>query len=501
MKPLASIREWRRAGALAVIVLVGLMLRLYRLGSASFWFDETFSVWIARRSLGDLFAAVRQDSHPPLYMLLLHYWLYLGQSDTFIRLLSALCSTLTIPVMYLLGRRIASSDLGLLAALILAVSPFNVLFGQEARMYALLTLLVSLSMYFLARLITHRPRAVDWLGFVVFTAAAMLTHNTAVFLPVGANIYVLGRYLTQLVRRPCRHKGSMSPQVQEAETAIGSLSAGFLRNWIFAQLGILLILSPWLPAFIEQSIRVDQSWWIPAPTMRSVYDTWWELSSACAPHAKAYDIVIPALFGALATLGILYFRRQPRWCCFLVILALSPFVGELLVSLRRPIFLARTLLWFTIPYGLLLAAGLLQLRRRVLVLGALSLVLVTNGLSLRHYFVNYHKEQWREATAYVCERADDDDIVLLNAPYVDIAFDYYHRRCGKILDHQGFSASQENLAKLPDLIAGRQRVWLIYSHNGFDDSQQLLADALGKQLRLVRDEHFYGIQLLEYARQ
>lgn len=547
------IRKRRHACALAAIVILGLSLRLYEIGAEGFWFDETFSVWIARRPLGSLFAAVRQDSHPPLYVLLLHFWLYLGRSDVFIRLLSTLFSVVTLPVVYVLGRRIASRELGLLAALILAVSPFNVLFAQEARMYTLLTLAVSLSMYFLARLLTD-PRAADaaigrglvagwrqartgrsqfeaaselsvglglskpridvckswladagvatdlsWLGFMAFTTAALLTHNTAVFLPLGANIYVLGRYLVGWVQGIWRRGRHTTPQ--SAGRVPASLSTRFLYNWIIAQFGILLALSPWLPVFVEQTIRVDQNWWIAAPTLRSVYDTWWELSSACAPHSRAYDMVIPAVFGTLVALGILYFRRQPRWWCWLVTLALSPFVGELLVSLRRPIFLARTLLWFTIPYSLLLAAGLLQLRRRLLIVCVLSVLLMTNGLSLRHYYVNYHKEQWREAAAFVCDRANDQDIVLLNAPYVDIAFDYYYQRCGTTLDHRGFSASQENLAALTELIAGRTRVWLIYSHSGMDDSQQLLAQALAKQLRLERDEYFHGIRVLEYTRQ
>jgi len=126
---------------LLAITALGGFLRLYQIGSKGLWLDEAFSVWLGWQPVGQMLSwLIRIDQHPPLYYLLLHVWMHLGDDAATVRALSALCGTLTIPVIYLLGRRLADEKVGLLAALILAVSPFHVRFAQETRMYTLLAL-------------------------------------------------------------------------------------------------------------------------------------------------------------------------------------------------------------------------------------------------------------------------------------------------------------------------------------------------------------------------
>ena len=107
---------------------------------------EAFSIWIANHPLAEIFPwLIRIDHHPPLYYVGLHFWQALfGDLQGPVRALSALCSTLAIPVFYLATRRLFNTPTALIAALILAVSPFHVRFAQEARMYALLTLAAAL---------------------------------------------------------------------------------------------------------------------------------------------------------------------------------------------------------------------------------------------------------------------------------------------------------------------------------------------------------------------
>jgi mannosyltransferase len=116
---------------LLAITAIGAFLRLYRIGATGLWIDEAFSVWMGRQPVGQMLGwLVRIDQHPPLYYLLLHLWMRLGDGEAVVRALSALCSALTIPVIYLLGRRLAGRGVGLLAALILAISPFHAYFAQ-----------------------------------------------------------------------------------------------------------------------------------------------------------------------------------------------------------------------------------------------------------------------------------------------------------------------------------------------------------------------------------
>ena len=100
------------------ITLIGGWLRVFLLGDKGMWLDETFSVWLANHSITYMLQwIIKIDQHPPLYYLLLHSWIaHYGDTPYYARLLSALFGTVTIPVIYLIGKRISGVMVGLMAA-------------------------------------------------------------------------------------------------------------------------------------------------------------------------------------------------------------------------------------------------------------------------------------------------------------------------------------------------------------------------------------------------
>ena len=485
--------------SLLPIVALGGFLRFYQIGSEGLWLDEAFSVWMARQPVGEMLSwAVRIDQHPPLYYSLLHCWMVaLGDGEAAVRALSALFGTLTIPVIYLLGRRLADDKVGLLAALLFAVSPFHVRYAQEARMYTLLALNVSLALYALACLLDGRRRGgLAWLAYVFFTIATLLTHNTAVFFPAAVSIFVL---LLIHVRLP--------------NTEYRIPNTNFLRNWLLAQLAVLLLWLPWLPAFVTQSAGVYREFWLPAPTWETVAGVVGAFLSDFLPLSLAWACVVWSLFAGLALLGIAYFRRRPARILFLAIVFATPFVGELLVSLRRPIFHAPSLIWASLPLYLLLAAGIRRLCRWPYVLAAVLAVLAVNTLSLREYHVHFEKEQWDDAAAFVAEQVSPDDLILFNATWVQIPFDYYfHRLYNRPVAEHGVPVdlfdrgvlepqmSADDVPRLLTLAQDRERVWLVYSHDWYTDPQGLIPLALGGELDMLGRWGFNGLQVRLYGR-
>ncbi|MGE5464656.1 MAG: glycosyltransferase family 39 protein, partial [Syntrophothermus sp.] len=148
-----------------IITMIGGFLRVYLLGNRGMWLDETFSVWMASHSIPDMLHwIVRIDQHPPLYYLLLHSWIaYNGDTPYYARLLSVLFGTATIPIIYLIGRRLSGVVMGVAAAVFLAFSPYHIYYAQEARMYTLLTFNVAVATYALVRLLTD-PRSARPIG-------------------------------------------------------------------------------------------------------------------------------------------------------------------------------------------------------------------------------------------------------------------------------------------------------------------------------------------------
>ncbi|MCP4421593.1 MAG: hypothetical protein GY805_33695, partial [Chloroflexi bacterium] len=93
--------SWAFGGILLLIMLAG-FLRLSSLGRESLWLDEAISYLTAQLPVSQILNNSVQSSHPPLYYLLLHFWLQLvPDGDTAVKILSALWNLLLIPATYL----------------------------------------------------------------------------------------------------------------------------------------------------------------------------------------------------------------------------------------------------------------------------------------------------------------------------------------------------------------------------------------------------------------
>jgi 4-amino-4-deoxy-L-arabinose transferase-like glycosyltransferase len=574
---------------LLVITILGAGLRLFQIGSKGLWLDEAFSVWMGQQPLLDMFAwLLRVDQHPPLYYTLLHFWLWLGDDAAMVRAFSAIIGTLTIPIIYLLGRRLAGWQVGLVAALILAVSPFHIRFAQETRMYTLLTFNASVAMLALARLLTDSRaatiplgrqlvdfyrywratqimetkqvgyqqdfresaawlgastrqrwlplRAIEtdlaWLGLSLFTVATLLSHNTAIFFPIAINLFVFGLIFFRKSRpgsnanenQPERQSNALSKSKQsntlskskqsfDAPTPFSEerLQPPSLKNWLTAQVATFLLWSPWLVAFTLQAAGVDREFWISAPNFNTVMWTLSNFLSATLPQQVKWGGLVWYLCSLILLLGLIHFYKKPAHLALLLLLFSTPLVGEWLVSLRRPIFYDRTLIWSTIPLYLLLAAGVMQLRHRPYILAGIIMLVILNGFSLREYFFNFEKEQWDEAAAHVADRVGAEDLLLFNATWVQIPFDFYFRRYNRPVEKHGVPTdlfdrgilepkmTRDDLPRMRDLIRDHDRVWLIYSHNWYTDPDNLIPAALGRELKLLDQQNFVGLEVRLYG--
>lgn len=176
----------RLGAALLAILAVAAALRFATLGQQSLWLDEAYTARLVRMRLGDMLGAIGQsESTPPLYYLLAWAWARaFGFGEAGLRSLSAAAGTATVLVGFAAARRAAGPRAALAAAAVLAVHPLLVWFSQEARAYALATLLVAVSLWCWAHL---RAGAGGrwWVAWAAAGAAAVLTHYFAAF-AVGA---------------------------------------------------------------------------------------------------------------------------------------------------------------------------------------------------------------------------------------------------------------------------------------------------------------------------
>jgi mannosyltransferase len=536
-----------------LITLVGGALRVLLLDNKGLWLDETFSIWLASHSVGDMMQwIVKIDQHPPLYYLLLHYWIALnGDTAYAVRFLSVLLGAGTIPILYLIGKRMSGVMLGLAAAVFQAFSLFHIYYAQETRMYTLLTFNAAVSIYALVRLLTdarsvspmgsqfldylrawrgpppvepssegsfsYKVEARDltgwkawvarhtwlpiqaietdlaWVAFIVFTTATLLSHNTAVLLPAATNIFVLGLILFQRTKTTAARPAFQAPS---------------FGNWVKAQVGIFILWVPWLVPFIQQASGIYRRFWVPVPSWDTVLQVVRSFLVTPAPLPADIARVVWSLYGLVLGFGLVYYRKKITQFLFLAALFAIPFLGELIVSVWRPIFLDRTLIWTTIPLFLLLAAGAVQFRFRLLVILVVVSLSFINLFSASDYFRYYHKEDWSSAARDVAGFAEKGDLVLFNSNFVEIPFNYYFKpfetfysiqvdKLGvpKDLFQDGILEPQMTADDVPafrTLLSKYSRVWLVYSHDSYTDPLGLIPATLAGQKKLVSDEMFYG---------
>jgi 4-amino-4-deoxy-L-arabinose transferase-like glycosyltransferase len=188
---LGSLGVW-----VAVLAIVGLAagIRAWDLGSSGpglRGLDEEFTLSIASQSPLDVIAdSAAEDTHPPLYYLVLHGWMELaGDSRVAIRTPSLLFGVAAVGVLFLLGRALAGTRAGLVAAFLLALSPLHATYSQEARNYALLSLAAGLSCLAFVHALRSATRAAS-AGYVAATALLLYTHVYGLFV-VAAQLVVL----------------------------------------------------------------------------------------------------------------------------------------------------------------------------------------------------------------------------------------------------------------------------------------------------------------------
>ena len=122
---------------LLLLIILALALRLFHLDQYGLWYDEAISYKAAQLDVRSILTNQIQSSHPPLYYLILHYWIsFFPDSDFSARMLSVFWNIALIPIVYCLARELfKEKKVALIAVLLIAISPFHIAYSQELRMY------------------------------------------------------------------------------------------------------------------------------------------------------------------------------------------------------------------------------------------------------------------------------------------------------------------------------------------------------------------------------
>jgi 4-amino-4-deoxy-L-arabinose transferase-like glycosyltransferase len=508
------------------LVFLAFSLYTFRLDYQSLWYDEGFSVYLARMSLSEITTRTAHDIHPPFYYYLLHFWiLVFGSSEFSLRFLSAVFGALMVPLLWATGRRMLGEGSGLLSAALVAISPLFLWYSQEARMYTLVTFLCLLSTYLLLRVMGGSGRrALLWTAYVVTNVVAVYTHFYAFFVLAFQLLFFVSWWVLERT---------------------GRLRQGWpiLVSGLVSQGAVVAAYLPW-SGFVLQRYGADVSYWegtlrvgeVLRKTLITFSTGHSVLEMLAQPIAVGYLLILAAAVAALMLRALRrstsaegdeaapasLIERHP----WLTILGLVLYLGLpclllLVISYQRAKFHPRYLMLSAPAFFLLIGGGLAALfdlggrrasRGRIAAVVAgyvfLCYLAVTSGYAVYNaYFdINFLKDDFRSAARFIEEHKGENEVVILTSGHYFPVFTYYYEGDDwyPIPDEPTLSAERVLGYDLADelnrILPGRDGAWVLLWQHEVVDPVGFLPMMLGTEGELVPYAGgFWGLKLLHFA--
>jgi mannosyltransferase len=471
---------------LALIVGVAVFLRFHAIASKSFWVDEGNSVEIARLRWAQFFALFwNREANMAFYHVLLHFWVKIAATEAFVRGLSALFSVATVPLVYVLGRRLFGGYVGLIAAWFLTLNAFHIRYAQETRCYALVVFLLVLATLLFVRNLQEPQRSHwGWYSSVCILAIYTQFLSALVILAHGVSLLAF-----------------------EKQQAPWKEFARSLRWMIYGTLPIAFVV-----------LRAESGWnWLAPPSVAAVVNFLETIAGNGGKILAISEIFLLFLVG----LALWRDRRERsdiwRYAVILLWLFVPPLL-VLLVSWVKPLFLPRYLLFCLPAWTLGVAIGIVRLRPVWLAwtLGVLISVLCVQGT--RNYYAkdfDIAREDWRSASSYILQYAQPGDAIFFTN-YGRMPFEYYRSQQNPVpasptvLNHAGALDYTDFLVlpvaeSLRDAGPAPDRVWLLFflyrAPSGEPNiTSRMLRAYYGQGRQVVLEQDFPQITVVLLAR-
>ena len=297
---------------------LSIFLQFWHITTYSFWFDESYTASLIATDPSKIIHLTSLDVHPPLYYLTLYGWSKLfGNSDFALRLMSAVFTILAIILLVVLLKRLVKSNYAYLAASLASLAPFTIRYAQEARMYAMVSLLLITATLVLVIQMQRKQRSFWlWVAYSLLISLALYTHYFSGLLMLVHIIYV--------------YYCSEDTTGLDKRTAILRRLKSFDRGFLFSLPVIVLLYSPWIPTLFHQFRSVNSGFWIPdadAVSLGSAFSmltAFVEINHVNLPLVATYLLIVFDL--TLAIFVIKRLKRLRRISLFLLL-------GGLLVPL------------------------------------------------------------------------------------------------------------------------------------------------------------------------
>lgn len=386
------------------ILIFALFLRIINLNQ-SLWLDEAINVLAVKNySLLNLITQYSTaDFHPPAFSIILWYWAKIfGYSEVALRMPSVLFGVLTIFVVFLIGQKLLSKNLGIIAAILLCFNPLHIYYSQEARVYSFAAFVVSLNFYFFIKLL--KEEKVSLLYLVLSNFLVLMSDYLAFFIFPAQLLAIL------ITRKKINFR------------------------WIFCIFSAIFLSLWWIPIFISQ-LHIGLGVSSILPVWKSIVGSF-DLKTLPLTFVKfiigrisladkfLYTLLLIPLCSFVAFLlwkGFIFSTNNIKK--ILLSWLLTPLLLASVISLVIPIYSYFRLLYILPAFAILISLGILSFRPKVKMFffsGIILIELISTSLYL--FLPVYHREDWKGLVKFIKDR---DGIVLFESSGIFSPFDYY----------------------------------------------------------------------------
>lgn len=528
-----SLSRW----AICILVLLAFVWRIEGLDRQSLWRDEVDAIYFALGDLRRLLSMFIEPGHNgALYYASLRPYLHLvGSSEFALRYPSLLLGVLSIPLMWQISRRLLPplpiaapfnsllhaknrwrlygktfiTDPGLLATTFLAANPYQLWYSQEGKMYTITTLMALLAVWFWLNGLAQPSGWRPWLGLFIVITLGLYTHLLlALLLPL------LGIWSLIAFRR-YRYRATALLLILLIVLAVYA----YQSSWIW-------------PMLTSSEPRTGRPF---VPLLGILQETLYSQLNGVLPPSGGGVWLLPLLI--LAVAGVLYGHRalstSNRFPAFILssrerqLLIISwllfPILAIYIVSLRQPVFAPRYIIWIAPALMMVLASGVERLKpqhsaRRCWLAALLVVYTLSYGLMAGWQQKKTPiKHDLRSAVAYISQRRQAEDLLILHIPHLEYAYRYYSGEqgarpfegsdvrlgwwTGGLWTNNGLAdpeAVEQVAEEMAVLTRSANDIWVMRSEVELWDGRDLMDQWLRKHGQLVEKVTFNGAQVIHY---
>ncbi len=381
-----------------LLFLISFLWKLNFINTRDICLDEPFSIFHAQMEVSEIISILTKGNNPPLFEIILHFWIKLfGISPFSVRLLPLIFNSLTVLVIYFIGKNYFKVSVGVLASFLFIFSTYHFYFGLETRTYSLFSFATAASLYFYLKIINKPNSLIQSIALIISNLILIYSHYFGWFVVF----------------------------VQFAAGLMYFKEIKILKIIFFSTLITSILYIPLAAVFVKQLLSSSAGTWLQPPASSEYLNQiYWFLNSK-----SNFKIISIVLF-----LGIVYYilKHKPHSIkkdyIIMFLWWFVPYTIMFLVSFEIPMFLNRYILFNTIGLYLFIAIVVSYTYKGVLLYISSVLIVLFFYLNLQINSKEFYYREVKNLVSKVNDSKTDNSIILIYPYWADLGFMYYYNR-------------------------------------------------------------------------